>query len=119
VGLSVNDPSLLKGVLNVDDTKLKGSAGSYKSAVTNWDKFFVHFFTRDCAVIAGLTDGACTTITKQMIPLAGDGKAPGDAHLHGKFSAGLRAYVVPNYERGPDPTKQLTPILITFTRDSP
>jgi hypothetical protein len=120
VGLSVNDPSLLKGVLNVDDTQLKGSAGSYESDMsTDPDKFFVHFFTRDCAAIAGLTDGACTTITKQMIPLAGDDKAPGDAHLHGKFSAGLRAYVVPNYERGPDPTMQLTPILITFTRDSP
>jgi len=119
VGLSVNDPSLLKGVLNVDDTQLKGSAGSYESTVTNWDKFFVHFFTRDCAAIAGLTDGACTTITKQMIPLAGDDKAPGDADLHGKFSAGLRAYVVPNHERGPDPTLQLTPMLITFTRDSP
>jgi hypothetical protein len=119
VGLSVNDPSLLKGVLNVNDTQLKGSAGSYESAVSNWDKFFVHFFTRDCAAIAGLTDGACTTITKQMIPLADDDKAPGDADLHGKFSAGLRAYVVPNYERGPDPTLQLTPMLITFTRDSP
>ncbi len=119
VGLSVNDSSLLKGVLNIDDTKLKGSAGSYKSAVTNWDKFFVHFFTRNCSAIAGLTDGACTTITKKMVPLAGDDKAPGDADLHGKFSAGVRAYVVPGYKRGPDPTLQLRPILITLTRKSP
>jgi hypothetical protein len=115
VGLSVNDSSLLKGVLNVDDTKLKGSAGSYESAVGNWDKFFVHFFTRDCAAIAGLTDRACTTITRSMVPLAGDDKAPGDADLHGKFSAGLRAYVVPGYERGPDPTKQLPPRTLTFS----
>ena len=29
VGLSVNDASLIKGALNVDDAKLKGSASSY------------------------------------------------------------------------------------------
>jgi hypothetical protein len=50
-----------------------------------------------------------------MVPLAGDDKAPGDADLHGKFSAGLRAYVVPGYERGPDPTKQLPPRTLTFS----
>jgi len=33
VGLSVNDASLLKGVLNVDDRKLKGSASGYHSEV--------------------------------------------------------------------------------------
>jgi hypothetical protein len=115
VGLSVNDASLLKGVLNVSDTKLKGSASSYSSnEFTDPDKFFVHFFTRNCDAIAGLTDGACTTITKKMVPLAGDDKAPGDADLHGKFSAAVRAYVADDSERGADPPLQLQPILITF-----
>jgi hypothetical protein len=116
VGLSVNDASQLKGVLNVADTQLKGSASSYKSnEVNDPDKFFVHFFTRDCAAIADLTDGACTTITKHMVPFAGDDKAPGDRTLHGWFSAAVRAYVAVGSERGPNPNLQLRPRVLTFS----
>ena len=113
VGLSVNDASLLKGVLNVSDKELKGSARAYGVS----DKLFVHFFTRDCAAITGLTDGACSTITLDMVPLAGDEKAPGDAALHGKFSTAVRAYVQPGSERGADPTKQLRPQVLVFSYD--
>jgi len=118
VGLSVNDASLLKGVKNVSDTKLKGSAKSYVGEVPDPDtleKFFVHFFTRDCAAIAGLTDGACTTITPDMVSLAGDDEAPGDPELHGMFSAAVRAYVAPGSERGPEPELQLRPRALTFS----
>ena len=118
VGLSVNDASLLKGVLNVDDTKLKGSASSYHSEVSDpvtLEKFFVHFFARDCAAIADLTDGQCTTVTTDMIPLADDVDAPGDPALHGMFSIAVRAYVKRGSERGPDPTKQLPPYRLTFS----
>ena len=119
VGLSVNDASLLKGALNVDGKKLKGSASSYYSEVPDpalLEKFFVHFFTRDCDAIADLTDGACTTITPDMIPLADDDKAPGDPDQHGKFSMAVRAYVSPEseYGRGPDPQLQLPPHALTF-----
>jgi hypothetical protein len=108
VGLSVNDASLLKGALNVDDTKLKGSASSFHSEFPNPDtleKFFVHFFARDCAAIADLTDGACTTITTDLIPLASDDKAPGDPALHGKFSMAVRAYVSPESDAVAVPTR--------------
>ncbi len=44
--------------------------GNCYTGVTYQDKFFVHFFTRDCNAIAGLTDRACTTITTDMIPLS-------------------------------------------------
>jgi hypothetical protein len=117
VGLSVNDASLLKGVLNIPDTKLKGSADSYASAVgaEKLEKFFIHFFTRDCDAIADLTDGACTTITPDMVPLAGDDKAPGDSALHGKFSAAVRTYVAVGSKRGPDPKLQLRPRVLTFS----
>ena len=114
VGLSVNDASLLKGVLNIPDTALKGSADSY-SVVTQPEKFFIHFFTRDCDAIAHITDGACTTITTKMVPLAGDDKALGDPALHGSFSAAVRAYVVVGSDRGPDPTKQLRPRVLGFS----
>lgn len=117
VGLSVNDAALLKGVLNISDTDLKGSASSYDSEDIDSDKFFVHFFTRDCDAIADLTDGACTTITERMVPLAGDDKALGDADLHGKFSAAVRAYVAEGSERGANPPLQLPPVLITFHRE--
>ena len=120
VGLSVNDASLLKGALNVDDKKLKGSASSYHSEVPDpilLEKFFVHFFTRDCAAIADLTDGECTTITTDMIPLAGDEEAPGDPDLHGMFSMAVRSYVSPKSTRGrgPNPQLQLPPHALTFS----
>jgi hypothetical protein len=117
VGVSVNDASLLKGALNVDDSKLKGSASSYHSEVADpatLEKFFVHFFARDCAAIADLTLGECTTITTDLIPLADDDEAPGDRDLHGKFSIAVRAYVKLGSERGPDPTRQLAPHSLTF-----
>ena len=98
MGLSVNDASLLKGALNVDGKKLKGSASSYYSEVPDpalLEKFFVHFFTRDCDAIADLTDGACTTITPDMIPLADDDKALGDPDQHGKFGIRCRETQMP------------------------
>lgn len=117
VGLSVNDASLLKGAFNVDHTKLKGSAGSYHSEVANpatLNKFFVHFFARDCDAIADLTYGECTTVTPEMIPLASDDGAVGDEALRGWFSMAVRSYVKPGSERGPDPGKQLAPHALTF-----
>jgi hypothetical protein len=59
----------------------------------------VHYFTRDCGAIQGLTDGACTEITEDMVPSAGDDRAPGDPSLQGKFSAAVRAYVHPDTKR--------------------
>lgn len=118
VGLSVNDASLLKGAHNIDDTQLKGSADGYYTRVDNPDtleKLFVHFFTRDCDAIADLTDGACTTITTDMIPLAGDDDAPGDHALHGKFSIAVRSYVAWGSKRGPNPQLQLPPHRLTFS----
>lgn len=135
-GLSINDASLLKGVANVPDhdadspeSDLEGSADGYAGTVANHDKFFVHFFARDCDVIAELTDGACTTITKTMVPPLTDVSAPGDPHLHGFFTAGLRSYVKPGTARGPitvyreDPetgepiydSGQLPPAVLAFT----
>jgi hypothetical protein len=134
-GLSINDASLLKGVANVSDrdpdspdTDLEGSAGHYADTVANHDKFFVHFFTRNCDAVEGLTDGACTTVTEKMVPAITDVTAPGDPHLHGFFTAGLRSYVKPGTARGPttdyeqDPETgeltykagQLPPIVLAF-----
>jgi hypothetical protein len=139
-GLSANDASLLKGVANVPDydpgspgSDLLGSADGYAATVANHDKFFVHFFTRDCDAISGLTDGACTTITETMVPPLTAVSAPGDPHLHGFFTAGLRSYVKPGTARGPitvlgvDPdtgqptyqSGQLPPKVLAFTMTPP
>ncbi len=122
VGLSVNDAARLKGVLNVPDTDadaprtdLTGSADAYVK-VKNRGKFFIHYFSRDCRGLRGLTGGACTTITEEMVARAGDDSAQGDPRLHGKVNFALRTYVKPGTERGPDPELQLKGRVLTFVR---
>jgi hypothetical protein len=109
VGLSVNDVSKLKGVLSISDVDLAGSAAWYAGTVKNTDKFFVHYFTRDCGAIEGLTDGQCTTVTEDMVPPLGEGK-------QGLFTAALRSYVRPDTERGPLSSDQLRPMIIRLAQ---
>lgn len=120
VGLSVNDASTFLAPTGVTDFALKGSADSYASTVNDTRKFFVHYFTRDCARLedAHVVDRAqdCTTITEQMVPKAGATNAIGDATLVGMFFPGIRDYMKPGTARGPDTTQLLTPRLLTFTQ---
>jgi hypothetical protein len=109
VGLSVNDLSKLKGVLSVNDTELAGSAASYVGTVNNTDKFFVHYLTRDCGAIQGLTDGQCSTLTEDMVPPLGESP-------QGLFSALVRSYVRPGTARGPLSSEQLRPMIIRFAQ---
>jgi hypothetical protein len=109
VGLSINDLSKLKGVLNIPDTQLAGSAASYARTVANTDKFFVQYFTRDCTAIRALTNGQCTSVTKQMVPPPRKGNS-----TSGLFSAAVRSYVFPGSERGPLSSDQLKPMIIRF-----
>jgi hypothetical protein len=108
-GVSVNDMSKLKGVVDVRDTDLAGSAASYAGTVNNTDKFFVHYITRDCGAIESLTDGECTSVTEEMLPLRGEG-------AQGLFAAGLRSYIRPGTARGPLSSGQLRPMIIRFAR---
>ncbi|MFR9797691.1 hypothetical protein ACL02U_17550 [Streptomyces sp. MS06] len=116
--LSINDASLLAGVANVLDTTLKGSADGYSNTVGNSGKLFVHYFTRDCAVLRGLPDWPrnCSSISTQLLPSHLDTAAEGDPALHGEFMAALRDYVKPGTERGPDSSKLLYPRILTFTQ---
>lgn len=109
VGLSANDMSKLKGVLNIPDTKPAGSASSYAGTVQHTGNFFIHYFTRDCSAIAGLTDGQCTSIPNDMVPPLGKG-------TQGLFSAAVRSYVRPGTERGPLSSKELKPMIIRFAQ---
>jgi hypothetical protein len=112
VGLSVNDMSKFKGVQNISDLTLAGSAGSYAGTVNNTGKFFVHYFARNCKAIPIqlLAEGRnCTTITTDMVPLRGTGK-------RGLVSLALRAYVRPGDERGALSSGQLRPMVIRFAQ---
>lgn len=100
--LSVNNLQKLKGILNVSDPALKGSARAYARSVKNQGKFFVHYLTRDCAKIRKLTDGECTSIPKGQVPVGV------------KFAPVLREYVAPGTTRGPNPAQILNPRIINF-----
>jgi hypothetical protein len=119
VGLSANDASIMGGIpdATILDTGLKGSAYTY-APVDNpgkYTKFFVHYFTRDCANVPGRPQD-CTEITDEMLPPAGDTTAQGDPALHGMIILSLRDYIAPGTQRGPDAAKLLTPRILTFTQ---
>ncbi len=97
VGLSVNWLDVLKGVANVSDKDLQGSASRFSGAVGNTDKLYVQYFARDCTGIPN-----CFEITEEMVPQGGVIKLI------------QRNYVVPGTTRGPDPHQLLNPITIVF-----
>lgn len=120
VGLSANDASMMAGVANALDTDffglkgLKGSADSYAGDpfnVKNTDKFFVHYFTKDCTVLKDVPGGE-----ENCSPTNGVQPALGDPALRGMFTFSIRDYIAPGTQRGPDPAKLLTPRLLTFTK---
>ncbi len=121
VGLSVNDASTYLSPGGVTGIALKGSADGYAGTVNNTDKFFVHYFTRDCTRLEEahlLWDRPqdCTEITEDMVPKKGDTNAIGDPTLFGMFWPGIRDYIAPGTARGPDTAKLLTPRILMFTQ---
>jgi len=120
VGLSVNDASTYLAPAGVTDTTLKGSANGFSETVNNTDKFFVHYFARDCAEVREYLlpkerPGDCTEIDEDMVPIKGDATAIGDPALFGMFWPGIRDYIKPGSARGPGTTGQLRPRILTFT----
>ena len=118
VGLSVNNAATYLAPTGVTDPTLKGSADSYAATVANTDKFFVHYFTRDCKKLedAHLVDREqdCTTIDEDMVPKQGATDAMGDPTLFGMFVAAIRDYIAPGTKRGPDTSQLLRPRILTF-----
>jgi hypothetical protein len=118
VGLSINPASTFSSPVNVLDTGLKGSADGYASTVNNTGKFFVHYFTRDCAPLAPLLAEPqdCSPLTDRDVAPRGDTSAVGHQALEGLFMVALRDYIVPGTERGADYSKLLPPRIIAFTK---
>ena len=120
VGLSINDAASLFTPSNLLDTQLKGTAAAYASTVKNTDKFFVHYYTRNCNVLGpllGMTNVSrdCTTVTTAMVPPRGDPNALGDPALQGMIMLGIRDYVLPGAALGPESSKLLRPRILAFT----
>lgn len=99
--LSVNWLTYLKGVANISDPDLKGSASGFSGTVGNTDKFYVHYFARNCTGISH-----CLTITEAMVPKGEPIKII------------QRNYVVPGSTRGPDPTQLLNPVAIILKKSA-
>jgi hypothetical protein len=95
VSLSANWIPALKGVANISDAQLTGSASAFAGSVENTDKLYLHYFTRDCGTMPH-----CTEITEEMIPRGGALKII------------QRDYVVPGTTLGPDPKLLINPTLI-------
>ena len=115
VALAATDASIMGGAPNgtILDTVLKGSADGYATTVHNTDKFFVHYFTKDCTVLKDVLKDVpggmanCSEIS---------GTTQGDPALHDMFTFALRDYIALGTQRGPDSSKLLTPRILTFTQ---
>ncbi|MHC1698587.1 MAG: hypothetical protein AB9919_11115 [Geobacteraceae bacterium] len=88
--LSINQKSRFKGVKNIPHEVLQGSANGYSPEVSNTDKLFLVYFTRNCSDVKDLTDDHCIEVPTTLIP-------EGD-----KLVFAVRDYIKPGTQRGPD-----------------
>jgi hypothetical protein len=99
--LSLNWLPPLKGVANITDEALTGSASSYFAPGIATDKFYLHYFARDCRNLRN-----CLTVTPDLVPVG---------HL---LKIIQRNYIVPGSNRGPDPSRVLNPTLVVLNGSS-
>jgi hypothetical protein len=84
---------------NLTNLELAGTASAYSADVANTDKFYLYYFSRDCA---GLTP--CQEIPESDVPTVGFLKLT------------ERNYVRPGTARAPDASFLLPPSVIVFSR---
>lgn len=115
VGLSVNESLMVKGLQNINSNQLKNTAQAYAGSMNNSGKFYVYYFTRNCAGLEALTGGNCFSITEEMIPACTSPTTQPCDYL----KIVQRRYIKPGTQRGPqgDPTTHLlAPSLIKLKR---
>jgi hypothetical protein len=96
--LGINNVLKKLGVDSVHDYELKGSANAYGSQVNNTGKLFIHYFARSCTGLKILTDGHCSEITPEMIPICADPTRQSCTRM----MLTERDYLAPGTRRGPD-----------------
>ncbi|MBF0558406.1 MAG: hypothetical protein HQL08_06460 [Nitrospirae bacterium] len=104
VGFGINYADIFLGVANISNKDLEGTASGYATKVSNTDKFYLYYFTRDCSGLDGLTDGHCFELPVTLIPSG--------RHL----GLSVRDYVRPGTERGPDSSFVLPSMVIKLQR---
>ncbi len=102
VGLGINQLSILLGVANLSD-ELKDTGKGYAGEVSNTDKFYLYYFTRDCSGLEYFTGGNCVDLNK-YIP-AGY-----------QIVLTVRDYIVPGTQRGPDSSLLLPSMVLKLQR---
>ena len=102
--IGINQRSLLKGVANIFDEILEDTANEYAGGVSNTDKFYLNYFTRDCSGLEYLTDGHCFPLPETMIP-------QGDQAV-----ISMRNYIKPGTQRGPDSALVLPSMVLKLKR---
>ena len=112
VGLSVNDSLLVKGVDNIETDRLRSTATAYAAALHDPAKYFLYYFTRDCAGLETLTGGHCLSIDTDKIPACATYGSP-ECHY---LKLILREYIAKGTARGPDSEHILMPKLIRLHR---
>jgi hypothetical protein len=107
VSLGVQDFRLRLGAVNVDGTKLLGSANpDWYPGVDNLDKFYVYYFTRDCEGLGNLTHDFCLSVQDAELVIRSSDAA----------SFVQRDYIRVGTQRGPDSKLVLPPIVLKFQR---
>ena len=104
VAVGVNEVPKLKGVADLSEDDLRGTAKAYARDVNNTHKFYLYYFTRDCSGLEGLTGGNCLPIQEDLIPQGG------------QFAITIRDYIKPGTQRGPDSSKLLPSMIIQLQR---
>jgi len=102
VGLAINWMQILQGVANLSD-ELKDTANGYAGEVSNTDKFYLYYFTRDCASLKNLTGENCVELNDK-IPAGG------------QMVLSIRDYIVPDTQRGPDSSRILPSMVLKLQR---
>lgn len=90
VGVGINQVPILKGVMNLFDEHLTGTADEYSNYVENTNKFYLYYFTWDCSDLGFTDDDPCLSLYKYL---------PNDMT---EFAISIRNYIKPGTQRGPD-----------------
>jgi len=104
VGFGINQLPKIKGVADLSQDDLRGTAKAYAREVNYTHKFYLYYFTRDCSGLEDLTDGNCYSLKEDLIP-------QGDL-----FAISIRDYIKPGTQRGPDSSLVLPSMVLQLKR---
>jgi hypothetical protein len=112
VGLGLTSTMRMLGFDNRSHFDLEDSASDYAPVVSNAEKFFVYYFTRNCSGLDSFTGGHCLEISDSDLPLCDDPASP----VCDKLSISLRDYMPLGSQRGPDDNYILPSMVIPLQR---